>query len=58
MYAGEVKEKLKSFKLTSKDPKCLKDRALILGLEVWREQNTMAEVRECGSRAPCCNYVL
>ena len=36
-----VRTKLQSFGLISKDPKRLKDRALVLGLEVWEECNTL-----------------
>lgn len=36
MSADEVKEKLESFGLSSKDLKCLKAGTLVLGLEVWQ----------------------
>ena len=41
MSVDAVRAKLQSFGLISKDPKCLKDGALVLGLEVWEECNTL-----------------
>lgn len=41
MSANEVKEKLKSFKLISKVPKCQIDQTRVLGLEVWVEPDKL-----------------
>ena len=39
--ANEIESRLESFSLSSKDPTQLRNGAVVLGLKVWRELNTL-----------------
>ena len=51
LSADEVKSRLESFSLSSKDPTRLRDGAIVLGVKVWEGvQHTAVEVRKLSSR--------
>ena len=53
LSVDEVKSRLESFSLSSKDPTQLRNGAILLGLKVYRgAQHTAMEMREFSSRTP------